>query len=740
MLVRQTVKVTRVISRRGGGAIIKGVTPDEQSFTVLASYVLIAGATIEKDDIWTAAGELKMHPVHGPQIHATELEFELPANDLIVDYLLNSPRFRNFGLGETKIANLWGEYGEELIGILDRGEVDRLSDVEKVSEDVAVELVSRWKTYTGEINVRKWLRDHNVPRKHARKIIKIWGDDAIQHLERDPYELARFIEPHFNFNWQDVDKLGLSLNVDIHDPRRLVGAVETALFKRLDEADTLVPHQAMIKLVEDLLDEEGDIAERAISEAEKALVLVGNSVDGYQHRGIARLERRIRDRLCNMIDSEVCSQSSLMRGLITDKAIENGIRKVEQKIEAETGKIAQLAPEQRNAVCLAVREPFGLICGGAGTGKTTILRAVHETISPQGIPIYQMALAGRAAQRMRESTGQPATTIAKFCMEVRTGKRTVEDDSLFIVDESSMVDLSTMYRLLSYVPGGARVILVGDPHQLPPVSFGLVFDKLVESSLVKKVTLREVHRQAESSGIPSVARDVREYKVPEGIQRHKEIPANLNDMPGVHFIECTNGGIESQSLRGSHEVAWNIYEGLGRDPDEIRVLGAILRANNGSWGSDDINSMLRSRLNKNFIGKTNWTFAVGEEVIFVKNDYDLGLSNGCLGTIHDLQETPEGWVMVAEWDNGEVLDIPESKFRNVKSAYAMTVHKAQGSEFKKIICPIFASRNLDNSLIYTALTRGKEQVVFFGNWADFVSAVTSTKISDERLVGFSMTA
>lgn len=719
-----TLRVTKIISSRGGGLIFSGLTASKEKVTVIAGYDLVAGATVEVGDIWFASGTPENHPKHGRQIRAVDLELELPTDDQVVGYLVNSPRFRNFGLGEKKVKDLWSAFKGGLINLLDSGDVAALSAVKGISEPLATEMVARWCGNAPEIKVRKWLRTHRIDLRLSRKIIKIWGDDVIEHLERDPYELGRFL------SWKKTDALAAHLGIVSDDSRRLVGAVEASLFSRLDMADTLVHHEKLKGMIADRIGMEGEVTDRAIDEARVALVLVGDEHHGYQHRGIARLERKIKERFLNIIKGESGSTISLMARLITAKSINAGISSVEARISAERGRNSSLTPDQKKAVAMAVQAPLGIICGGAGTGKTTIIQAIHEILSKCSIPVYQMALAGRAAQRMRESTGHEACTIAKFCMEVKHGKRIVADDALFIIDESSMVDLSTMYRLLSYVPLGARIILVGDPHQLPPVSFGLVFDRMVAADIVPKVKLGAVHRQDESTGIPAVATDIRLHRVPSGIQRHSSVPGDIANLPGVHFIDCL-------SRPDAEGLAWTLYNKLGRDPDEIRVLGAVKAK---SAGVNPINDLLRHKLNDSrcFYGTDKWLFAVGEEIIFLKNNDELGLNNGSLGTILDLKKTDAGWVMVSEWDDGEIRDIPETEFNKVAPAYALTVHKAQGSQFKKIICPIYKARNLDNALIYTALTRGQEQIVFLGDWKKFINAIESKSSSDNRQVGFNM--
>lgn len=703
-----TLTVSKIISFNGGGTIFKGKSADGRLVTVVASFNVVSGADVVKEDIWSITGKLLSHPEYGDQLHAVDMELELPCNDLIVDYLLNNHHFRNIGLGQVKLECLWKEFRDSLTDFLDSGDIETLSNRSGISEKVVAVLVERWLKLTSEVKIRKWLKAHGIDKRLAGKIIRIWGERAVEYLEKNPYLLILFL------SWKDVDSLGKRLGIASDDARRLVGAVESTTYDRHDHSHTLTPHKTLTNLLKYRISCDTGLAERAIRIAIEEKILVGNVTDGYQHIGVERLERRIHQRLLAMLAGEVGAQIPLITD--NDGDLTKDIAAAENNIGFP------LSVEQRSAVVYAIKEPLSVVCGGAGTGKTTVLSVIHEILSKHNIPIYQMALSGRAAQRMREATGRPASTIAKFCMEVRIGNRDPSPDALYIIDESSMVDLPSMYRLLTNMPIGSRLLMVGDPHQLPPISFGLVFDRLVESKKVPTVTLKQVHRQTKESGIPAVASAIRSFTIPKGLSEYES-----SVKTGVSFIEC--------NVQHAARLVWDVFVEMGRDTEQIRTLCAIKAP---PAGVTSLNEMFQSRLNQhaNFIGESRWRFATGEPVIFLQNNYDLGVFNGSLGIIQKIFKTNDGWKMRILWDDNEVREVKEEFFGHMSLAYAMTVHKAQGSQFRKIICPIFASKNLDNSLIYTALTRGVEQVVFIGDRVAFNSAVVSMSTSMKREVGF----
>jgi exodeoxyribonuclease V alpha subunit len=322
-----------------------------------------------------------------------------------------------------------------------------------------------------------------------------------------------------------------------------------------------------------------------------------------------------------------------------------------------------------------------------------------------------MALAGRAAKRMSESTGFPSMTIAKFLIDVRAERLEITSDSLVILDEASMLDLPTAYRILRVLPDGARLLLVGDPAQLAPIGFGLVFHKLVGLPEVPQTNLVEVHRQAASSGIPDVAKAVREHQIPHFVPfmgRHA----------GVSFIECAPDG--TMDVLRRLKAAWR--------GDEWQYLCSV---KGGRGGIHIVNSSFHAEAcaGDPFVA----TIVAGEPVIHLVNDYERGLMNGTLGTVIEVLQDSS---LAIEFEGiRHVLPADEARDR-IELAYAISVHKAQGSQFARVAVVVGKSRNLDHALLYTALTRGVNQVVFVGDRSAFDAAVKAPPLASQRSVGF----
>jgi exodeoxyribonuclease V alpha subunit len=391
---------------------------------------------------------------------------------------------------------------------------------------------------------------------------------------------------------------------------------------------------------------------------------------------------------------------------------------VEAIASFEKGAGLRLNAGQRRGVRMALHHPISVLAGRAGTGKTTVLRVIHRVAEQVTVPVLQMALSGRAAQHLREATGRPASTIAAFLLAVDQGSVNPESEPLVIIDESSMLDVPLMYSVVRALPARARLLLVGDPYQLPPIGFGLVFQILAASPHIPKVELVEVHRQTQLTGIPLIASDIRHGIVPS-------LLAFAGLSAGVSFIKADEGDVMDHILAVLAE--WS-----GRA--DTQVLGVTKR---GASGTRKINATLHAMTSAAKPKLEGWAFAEGDPIIYLVNDYRKELWNGSLGRIERILGSNGRRALLCSLD-GARHEISEEDFHRLDLAYAITVHKAQGSQFKRVIVPIAKTRLLDRTLIYTALTRGMEQVVFIGDREAFDAAVIAQPHSHERQVGFSI--
>jgi exodeoxyribonuclease V alpha subunit len=700
--VSATVTISAVHPGPSGGAVFSGHDSAGTRLRFIADRDRIFRAPVV-GEAWSLQGEIRSHPKYGDQLHVARASLVEPAGRLIVDFLLKHPAFDGLGIGKAKAARLWTEFGSDLHVVLDTGDVGKLSDV--LPEDSAQKLVEAWHSVTEEASVVSFLDQHGFDLRLANRVRRVWPENTLAKLIDNPYRMLAFAD------WEKVDRAARSLGVAQNDPRRRIAAVEACLYRRLDAKHTLTPREMLLEGVCGVMQTRSlDVASAAVEQAlsEQAIV---TTADGYQPLGTAVMERVVADRLREISGGAPGSERNLFSTNLTAITAET-------IASFETSVGLKLNAGQRRAVEMAIHQPFGVLTGGAGTGKTTVLQVIHRIAEQTGVPVLQMALSGRAAQRMRQATSRPASTIAAFLRIAERRNLDPDSEPLVIIDESSMLDLPLIYSVVRTMPTRARLLLVGDPYQLPPIGFGLVFSILATSPNTPRVELVEVHRQAQSSGIPQVAHQIRRGIVPS-------LSPFAGTDAGVSFIEAGSGDVMNHILRVRTE--WSQY-------DDVQVLGVTRR---GTTGIRNINVALHAAASGRKSKLDGWEFAEGAPIIYLVNDYQKELWNGSLGRIEKIVDSDGRRSLLCSLD-GVPHEIPAEEWHRIDLAYAITVHKAQGSQFKRVIVPISASRLLDRTLIYTALTRGMEQVVFIGDRNAFDAAVTAPPHSHERQVGFSM--
>ncbi len=628
----------------------------------------------------------------------TAAKSEPRQGDFLIRFLARSKRFPS--IGEATTLKLWQAHGPDLYGILAGMDPSPLAGL--LGVDRAAELLDAWHEDQAESDIAVWLDENRFDTRLANKVVRVWGRSGAAKLKANPYVMLTFA------NWRQVDHAARRIGIPADDTRRLIGAVEGALYARLEQKHTAVPGPALSAAVASLL---GSRLATLSSKAVALAVADGAAVSVpcpalLQPAGAAVMERYVEDRLRGM--GVAAKQGDLLSAPIARAAI------AEALVQFQQAQNYVLTDEQCAAVELGVNGHFGLILGGAGVGKTTVLQALHAVCERHGRVVIQMALAGRAAQRMREATQRPAYTMAGFLMQVARGALVIPANALAVVDEASMLDLPTSYRIMRALPETARLLLVGDPAQLPPIGFGLVFHVVAVASGVPKVELTRIYRQVGSTGIPAVALSIRNGSVPE-------LPDWTGSSAGVTKAQCVPASLTDRLT--------DILAALG-GPNECQILSPLRQ---GPTGVNGINAHFHKICSPGRRLIPGHSIAVGEPVIWTVNDWDRGLMNGSLGRV--LQVSPEGYVhvefggVVHEFRRSEDL-IP------LQLAYAITVHKAQGSQFRRVVVPVFPSRILDRTLVYTAVTRATEQVVLVGDIPAAQAAVEARPRPDQRVVGF----
>lgn len=666
--MRQVIIDNVLWSGAWGGAIFNAIAEDGSIHRVVANPTIMPRPPID-GEVWMIDGFIRNDRKYGPQVHARTASLQLPSGRLITRTIANSYLFP--GIGRKTAEKLWKAHRADLYRLLNEGSSQQLAVT--IGEGLADILLRGWKEMAFDAEVFAWLDRHSLPVWLAKKLIDIYGENVIDLLEDNPYRIMAFT------SWRQADQLACSMGIEPTDERRLIAAVDAVVYRRIGYCHTWTNRKEFHHLVKDQLQCSEETALRAINLAlvEGSLV---EAMDGLQGLGPASLEKFVAQRILEMMREEFQAKQASIR----THPDENFMERFWERYDTRHG--FTLNTLQKEAVRMALGSPVSVICGGAGVGKTTVLQAITEASDSLGATVHMMALSGRAARRMTEATGRQADTIAKFVKRADSGDVDLDCEPIIAVDEASMVDLPTMHRLLTRLQPGCTLVMLGDPGQLPPISFGVVYHTLVECGMVPKVELTEVYRQSGSTGIPQVSKDIRSGRIPEFAQY-------TGLAPGVSIAECRYEEITDRLLEIVQELG-----GVG----STQIIAPL---KGGDAGTRRINERYHSEIPDSVQERDN--FSVGEPVIWLANNYQLGLMNGSMGVVTDVQET-----VSVRFDEG-IHNIDDTK--DMDLAYAVTVHKSQGSQWDRVVVPVHKSKLLDRTLIYTAVTRAATQVVLVGD-------------------------
>ncbi len=717
-----TVRVSGIRSQNlkgNGGAIFTGIEVDSQGWRTDAKTHLVIKAPrqilptrVERGQLWRISGAASTNTIIVNNYKLTELtvdaeELELlrPSGEHIITLLSEGEAFA--GIGQAKARRMWDHFGEELYGVLDRSEVERL--VEIMPQSTAERLVESWSQY-GQTLTLQWLQSKSFPVSLGRKLLEFYGEDARTKIEEDPYRLISFAA-----SWKAVDSLAQNtFGILPHDPRRLAGGVDEVLYAAFDAGNTCLHLDDFKRRLTKVLTNPDEAVVESALQAGKLRGCFITRADHLHAPGPFLMETTLVEAIVERMNNS--------NPLMKESQVAAILDAYEEETRLQTGDTTfHLNEKQREAIQSANANSFGVITGSAGTGKTTVLRALFRVCEAAGYGIYAMALSGRAAKRISEATGHRAQTIAGFLKHFTRNE--APDKALVVIDEASMVDLPSIYRVIRSLPTTYRIVLVGDPYQLPPVGPGLLLHELVHNEQIPVVELKEIRRHG--GEIARAATLIRTGQWPD---------LGDNTAADILFVSCSYSEINSTVLR--------LY-------DEDRSATQILCAtrNSRAGGVMSINSMCQRRVNSNGTELLFWNsdlgqpqptgFRVADPVICLRNNWEIDLQNGSLGVIlaaAHLQHDSKKVLGSIRWDNGQVRDLTEDLLQHVALAYAITIHKSQGSAFRRVIVPVTQNKLLDRTLLYTAVTRAEQQVVLVGDVAAAQKAVGEPRRSDGRQV------
>ncbi len=649
-------------------------------------------AMISPGEWITASGLWLNDRTHGLQFKAHFLKTSAPSSIEGIEKYLGSGMIR--GIGPVYARRLVKAFGEHVFDIIE-AEPERLREVGGIGPVRAAKITAGWADQKVIREIMVFLHQHGVGTARAVRIFKTYGTDAVQVMSENPYRLARDIRG-IGFRTADViaGKLGIEKTASI----RVRAGVSFALSEAMGDGHCGLPRAELTALAEKLLDVPPALIESAIGEelAEGAVTAdrVGEA-DCIFLTGLYGAERAIAERL-----------SRLQAGPLPWPAIDAD--RALPWIENKTG--LELAASQAEAIRLALRSKVTVITGGPGVGKTTIVNAILRILAAKGVRILLCAPTGRAAKRMTETTGMEARTIHRlleFDPKAFGFKRNEDsplDCDLLVVDESSMVDVPLMQSLMKAVPVTAALLLVGDIDQLPSVGPGQVLTDIIGSGAVPVVRLTEVFRQAAQSRIITIAHAINAGKMPD--------LARPDGEADFYFVPA--GDPEEAVPRIVELVSQRIPRRFGLDP--IKDIQVLCPMNRGGVGARSLNIELQKALNPagdKKVERFGWTFAPGDKVMQVENDYDKDVYNGDIGTIADV-DADEGEVAV-DFD-GRTVAFAFGELDTLVPAYAATIHKSQGSEYPAVVIPVMTQHYtmLQRNLLYTGVTRGRKLVVLVG--------------------------
>ena len=674
-------------------------------------------------------GKWATHSNYGRQFEAEFLERLMPQTTAEITAYLSGRVIK--GIGPRMAARIVSQFGDQTLLIMER-ESHRLSEVSGISEKRAQQIGEEFRLQVGMRHLMEFFALHHLPAELAVKTYKRYGETTVELLYDDPYLLT---EEGLDAPFGAVDRFAIELGIAGDDRRRVEAGLFFELRYNLSAGHSFLPQEKLIAATAMLLSVDNQTVEERLERLVSVQRLIRQTLAGITVIYLSELYR-----------AEVhCCRRLLAASEASFPPPKNLSKKLQ--LAAQSSGITY-SPQQEQAIRDAAGSGILLITGGPGTGKTTILKGVLSLYEQMGLRCVLAAPTGRAAKRLSEVTGHDASTIHRLLeagIDPTTGELCFnkdEDDPLeadaVIVDEMSMVDIRLLSSLLLAVPDRARLILVGDPDQLPPVGPGFPFSDMLRSDMLPSVWLTEIFRQARESLIVMNAHRVNQGQMPELRNVKKDF----------FFLPCRSEDEVASTIQGL--CATRLPKNMGITPNQIQVLSPTKK---GAAGTVNLNSILQASLNPQNPDKKErvwgeFTFREGDRVMQIRNNYDIlwkkqdgsaigsGVFNGDVGIIQAVDPAQE---MLTVLFDDRVVEYDFTQLGELEPAYAMTVHKSQGSEYRAVILSAWNSSSylLNRSILYTAITRAQEILIIVGR-EDTVAAMVNNAKTGRRYTGLKL--
>ncbi|MDE0083190.1 MAG: ATP-dependent RecD-like DNA helicase [Gammaproteobacteria bacterium] len=652
----------------------------------------------------TASGAWVNDRAHGPQFKARFVRTAAPSSVAGIQKYLGSGMIR--GIGPIYARKLVGAFGERVFDVIE-AEPERLREVPGIGPVRARRITDAWAEQKVVREIMVFLHSHGVGTARAVRIYRTYGADAVEVMSENPYRLARDIR---GIGFRTADAIAMKLGIEKTAMVRVRAGIGYALTEAMDEGHCGLPEAELGPHAAHLLDVPDDLIRAALERELAEGTVVADTVAGAPCIFLAGLygaERAISRRLL-----ELAAGAPPWPAIDPEKAL--------PWVEGKTG--LALAGGQADAIRMALSSKAAVITGGPGVGKTTVVNVILRILSAKRVRFLLCAPTGRAAKRLSEATGFEAKTIHRL-LEVDMAKGGFRRDhdnplpcDLLVVDETSMVDVPLMRALLAAVPPGAGILIVGDVDQLPSVGPGQVLADIIGSGAVPVTRLTEVFRQAARSRIVTTAHGINRGVIPDLTR-----PEGKSDF---YFVPAEDP--ETAVARIVELVRARIPRRFGFDP--LRDVQVLCPMNRGGAGARSLNIELQAALNPagaRRVERFGWTFAPGDKVMQIQNDYDREVYNGDIGLVADVD--PGTGELTARFE-GRDLAYAFGELDALVPAYAATVHKSQGSEYPAVVIPVLTQHYamLKRNLLYTGITRGKRLVVLVGQRKAVAIAVRET--------------
>ena len=704
--------VEQIVFRNAdNGYTVFDFVSDETLTTCVGSFPVI-----NEGENLILKGEYTNHPAYGKQFKVASHEVTQPTDEVSMERYLGSGAIK--GIGPKLAARVVSKFGADTFRIIEQ-EPERLAEVKGISLTKAMEISDQIVSTRDIRNAMMFMDQYGIHGNLAMKIFAQYGNDLYTILKTNPYKLADEVG---GMGFKKADEIAARIGIQVDSEFRIKSGIMYALSQAAGMGHTFLPKEKLVEMSSGLLQVPADaIGPQLVNLVMDRRVILKKTetVKQVYSRSFYRMEESIAVMLDELDVSYKADTADLQKQISVIEKNEN----------------FELDELQKKAVIDAATHGLFVLTGGPGTGKTTTIKAMIHLFEEEGYDIFLAAPTGRAAKRMSEATGYEAKTIHRM-LEV-VGKMTDDEDStgfakfdrneenplecdVIIIDEMSMVDVSLMYSLLKAISVGTRLILVGDEHQLPSVGAGNVLKDILKSERFTSVTLEKIFRQAQESDIV-----VNAHKIHQG----KKVVLD-NKSKDFFFLSRDDADVIIRVMLTLVQEKMPKY--VDADIKEIQVLTPTRK---GLVGVERLNSILQQYLNPPAPSKKEWQgetrlFREGDKVMQIKNNYQLewkiegkygitieqgmGVFNGDVGIIKEINDWSK--ILKIEYDENRIVEYPFAMLDEIELAYAITIHKSQGSEYPAVVIPVLPgpSMLMNRNILYTAITRAKKCVCLVG--------------------------